>query len=109
LHLRILIVIHQLPDQPRERRRLNKFHAPYNTPMADSVNPPLAAIPQPRKSARSARSKVSSCSTRPSRPTSFRAHNHELRRAPPPVPSRARIYTRQFAAGGSARRGIGRA
>ncbi len=33
------------------------------------------------KSARCARSKVSSRSTRPSRPTSFRAHNHELKRA----------------------------
>ena len=33
------------------------------------------------KSARCARSKVSSRSTRPSRPTSFRAHNHETKRA----------------------------
>ena len=33
------------------------------------------------KSARCARSKVSSRFTRPSRPTSFRAHNHQLKRA----------------------------
>jgi len=32
-------------------------------------------------SARCARSKISSRSTRPSRPTSFRAHNHQLKRA----------------------------
>ena len=37
--------------------------------------------PTQRKSARCARSKVSSRSTRPSRPTSFRAHNHEWKRA----------------------------
>jgi hypothetical protein len=34
-----------------------------------------------RKPPRCARSKVSSRSTRPSRPTSFRAHNHETKRA----------------------------
>jgi hypothetical protein len=37
--------------------------------------------PTKTKSARCARSNISSRSTRPSRPTSFRAHNHETKRA----------------------------
>ena len=51
LQLSILIVIHELPDQARERGRLNNFHIPDNTPMADSVNPKFP--PQPAMSAHS--------------------------------------------------------
>ena len=60
LHLRIVIVIQQLPDQPCERRRLNKFHTPYNTPLADTVNSASSLnLSSQTKSARSARRKVS--------------------------------------------------
>ena len=51
LQLGILIVIHELPDQARERGRLNHFHIPHNTPLADSVSPKFP--PQPARSAHS--------------------------------------------------------
>ncbi len=44
MHLCILAIIHQLPDQPRERGHLNKFHAQHYTPLADHVNPQTAAF-----------------------------------------------------------------
>src|SRR5271169_4553858 len=43
LQLCILVVIHQLPDQPRERGRLNEFHAQHYTPLAYHVNPQRSA------------------------------------------------------------------
>ncbi len=51
LQLRILIVIHELPHQPRERGRHNHFHIPHNTPLADSVSPKFSH--QPARSAHS--------------------------------------------------------
>src|SRR5207248_5807497 len=41
LQFRILIVIHQLRDQPSKRRRLNKFHTQHHTPLAYILSIPL--------------------------------------------------------------------
>ena len=80
-HRAAAILAVPLPLRPMQTGFTSGRFNGWRTPHPNRRTRTRHQAPLQTKLARCARSKVSSRSTRPSRPTSFRAHNHELKRA----------------------------